>query len=186
MSLFATLKTYSESNTVSVPTVDVLKQVAVSIKREPVYKSNAAAVSVIYMLEQDFCGYKQTLVNINESVEACNSSDLDVLVSLSNDLKEAEQAFLDIGHALFDAHKRFGCVSSEEPVESIYHDMLQRLMSAKRLLKDRNDHLSQVKAHRYALDESRQNLETLIENAYYASNNADDIPSVEHIITKID
>ena len=40
-------------------------------------------------------------------------------------------------------------------------------------------------AHRSALDESRQNLETLIENACHACGNADDIPSVESMITEI-
>ena len=52
-------------------------------------------------------------------------------------------------------------------------------------MKDRYDHLSQVKAHKSALDESRQNLETLIEHAYHASGNADDISSVESMITEI-
>ena len=53
------------------------------------------------------------------------------------------------------------------------------------MLKDQHDHLSQVKANKFALDESRQNLETLIEGAYHASGNADDIPSVESMITEI-
>ena len=48
-------------------------------------------------------------------------------------------------------------------------------MNARSLLKDQHDHLSQVKAHKFVLDESRQNLETLIENAYYASHNVNDI-----------
>ena len=59
-------------------------------------------------------------------------------------------------------------------------------MNATRLLKDRHDYLSRVKAHGSASDESRQNLSTLIEHSYYASNNADDIPSVESMITEID
>ena len=50
--------------------MDVVKQLAVSISREPAYKSNAAAVYTLYMLEQDLCGYKETLVNLIESVEA--------------------------------------------------------------------------------------------------------------------
>ena len=65
---------------------------------QPVYKRNDAAVSAIFILEQNLCGYKQTLVSLIESVEACNSSDLDVVVSLSNDLEEAGRAFLDTGH----------------------------------------------------------------------------------------
>ena len=44
---------------------------------------------------------------------------------------------------------------------------------------------TKVKAHKFALDESRQNVETLIENAYHASGNTDDIPSVESMVTKI-
>ena len=52
---------------------------------------------------------------------------------------------------------------------------------------ERSTHyFSQFKAHKFALDESSQNLETLIENAYYARHNAIDIPSVEHINTEID
>ena len=39
------------------------------VKPQPVYKSNAAVNSSIFMLEQDLNGYKQTLVNIIESVE---------------------------------------------------------------------------------------------------------------------
>ena len=53
-------------------------------------------------------------------------------------------------------------------------------------MKTQHDHLSQVKAHKLALDETHQNLETLIENAYHASGNADDIPSVESMIAEID
>ena len=56
-----------------------------------------------------------------------------------------------------------------EPVESVYNYLLQRLVNARSLLKDQHDRLSQAKAHKLALDESRQNLETLIENAYNAS-----------------
>ena len=108
-----------------------------------------------------------------------------MLDSLSNDFEEAGHAFLDTGHSLCDARKRFGYACSEEPVESVYHYLFQRLMIARSLLKDQRDHFSQVKAHKFALDESRQNLETLIENAYYASGSVNDIPSVEHIITKI-
>ena len=57
------------------------------------------------------CGHKQTLVNLIESVEECDGSDLDVLVALSNDLEEATRVFLDTGNALFDARKRFGQVN---------------------------------------------------------------------------
>ena len=59
-------------------------------------------------------------------------------------------------------------------------------MSARRLLRNLHDHLSQIKAHKSALDESRKDLSTLIDNAYYASHIADDILSVESMITKID
>ena len=52
-------------------------------------------------------------------------------------------------------------------------------------MKDRHDRLSQAKAHKLALDESRQNFETLIENAYHASGNADDISSVESMIAEV-
>ena len=52
-----------ESNNTAVLTVDVLKQVAISLSRELVYKINAAAVSTVYMLEPNLCGYRQTLVN---------------------------------------------------------------------------------------------------------------------------
>ena len=137
-----------ESYNTAVSTVDVVKQLAVSISREPAYQSDAVAASTLYMLERDLCGYKQTLINLIEFVKACNGADLDMLVSLSNDFEEAGQAFLDTGHALCDARKRFGYARSEEPVESIYQFLLQRLINARRLLKDRHDHLSQVKAHK--------------------------------------
>ena len=166
--------------------MDVVKQTAVSINRKPAYKNNAAAVSTLHMIEQDLCGWKQTLVILIESVEACDSSDLDVLDSLSSNFEEAGHAFSDTGHALCDTRKRFGYARSEELVESVYHYLLHRLMNARSLLKDQHDQLSQVKAHKFALDKSRQNLETLIESAYYTSGSANDIPSVEHIFTKID
>ena len=41
-------------------------------------------------------------------------------------------------------------------------------------------------AHKSALDESRQDLSTLIEDAYYVSHDADDISIVESMIAKID
>ena len=63
--------------------------------------------------------------------------------------------------------------------------MFQRQISARRLLKDRPDYLSQVKAHKSALDESRQNLSNQIDNAYYASHNGKEISTVEYIITEI-
>ena len=109
------------------------------VTAQAVYKRKAAAVSAIYILEQILCGYKQTLVTLIESIKACNSSDLDVLVSLSNDLEEVGRAFLDTNHALCDACKRFGYARSKEPLESFYHDLLQRLMNAGRMLKDRHD-----------------------------------------------
>ena len=164
-----------ESYNTAVSTVDVVKQIAVSISREPSYKNNAAAVSTIFMLEQDLSGYKQTLVNLNESVEECNSSDLDVFDLLSKNFKEAGHAFLDTGHALCDARKQFGYARSEEPVESAYHYLFQRLMNARSLLKAQHNHFSQVEAHKLAFDESRHYLETLIENAYYT-------PMVVHMI----
>ena len=104
---------------------------------------------------------------------------------MSNNLAEAGHAFLNAGYELFDARKRFGYAFSEEPVELIYHDLLQRPMSAGRLLQNRHVHLTQVKAQS-ELDESRQNLATLIDNEHYPSHNADEIPSVESMITKID
>ena len=55
-----------------------------------------------------------------------------------------------------------------------------------KLLQNRHDHLAEVKAHKSALNESRQNLSTLINDAYYASHNADDISTVEHITIEID
>ena len=87
-------------------------------KTQPVFKSNATAIFAIFILKQNLCRYKQTLVNNIDSVETCKSSDLDVLVSLSNDFEEAGRAFLDTGHALCDARKRFGYARLEEPVES--------------------------------------------------------------------
>ena len=45
--------------------------------------------------------------------------------------------------------------------------------------------LVKVKA-RSELDESRQNLSTLIDNAYFVSHSEDDISRVVHIITKTD
>ena len=89
------------------------------------------------------------------------------------------------GQALCDVRKRFGYALSEKPVESIYHEFLQRLKNARSLLKDQHDRLSQAKAHKLALNESRQSLETLIENAYHAISSAVDIPSVESMITEI-
>ena len=83
-----------ESYNTAVPTVDVVKQIAIPTSREPAYKKHNAAVSLLHILEQNLCSYKQTLVNIIGSVEACNGSDLDVLLSLSNDLEEAGHAFL--------------------------------------------------------------------------------------------
>ena len=109
---------YKSYNT-AVSTVDVVKKLAVSISRDPAYKSNAAEVSTLYMLEQELCGHKQTLVNLIDSVEACDGSDLDVIASLSNDLEEAGRAFLDTGHALCDARKRFGYVRSGESLVNL-------------------------------------------------------------------
>ena len=176
----------SESYNTAVPTVDVIKQIATSSSREPVHTSNADAISMIQMYERDLKSYKQTLVLIIKSVETCDGSELDVLVSLSSELEDAAQDFLEIGQALCNTRKRFGHARSEESLESIHHDLLQRLTNARSLLKDRYDHLPQFKAKKLALEETRQNLESLLENAHYASHYADDIPSVEHIITKID
>ena len=55
-----------------------------------------------------------------------------------------------------------------------------------KLLQNRLDHLVKAKDHNSALDETRQNLSTLIDDAYYASHIADDIPSFESMITEID
>ena len=114
---------YESYNTV-VSTVDRLKQIVVSISREPVFRKNLAAVSTVYILEQDLSGYIQKLVSLIESVKACDSSDLDVLASLSNDFEEAGLAFLDTDHALCEANKQFGYAHSEEPVEPVYHYLL--------------------------------------------------------------
>ena len=155
------------------------------VKPQPVYRSNADAISMIQMYERDLNSCKQTLVNIVESVESCDGSQLDGLVSLSNDLEYAAHALSEIGHALCKARKRFGHARAEESLESIYHDLLQRLMNARSLLKAQHDHLSQAKTHKLALDESRQNLETLLEDAYYVSQNADDVSGVESMIAKV-
>ena len=59
-------------------------------------------------------------------------------------------------------------------------------MSAMKLLQNRFNHLSEIKAHKSALDECRKNLTSLIDDAYYASHNADNIPNVQSVIIKID
>ena len=64
------------------------------VKSQPVYKNKAAIDSAIFIIEQNLCSSKQTLVSLIESVEASNVSDLDVVVLLSNDLEEAGCAFL--------------------------------------------------------------------------------------------
>ena len=110
-----------ESYNTAVSTVDVVKQIAIPISREPAYKNNAAAVSTLHMLEQDLSCYKQTLVNLIDSVEVCDGSDLDVFDSLSRNFEETGHAFLGTGHALCDVRKRFGYARSEEPVGSVYH-----------------------------------------------------------------
>ena len=147
----------SESHFTAVPTIDVIKQIATLTSREPVHNSNADAISILQMYERDLKGYKQTLVNIVETVEACEGSELDVLVSLGSDLDDAAQAFSEIGQALCNTRKRFGHARSKESLESIHHDLLQRLTNARSLLKDRYDHLSQVKVKNLALGETRQN-----------------------------
>ena len=150
-------------------------------------ESNAAAASTVNVLEQDLSNYEQRLVNLILSAnDVLNSSDPEVLVSFSMNLEKAGYAFLDTGHALFTARKRVRYAFSEEPVESIYHNLLQRRISAMGLLKNRHYHLAEVKIRQSALDESRQNLSTLLDNVYYASHNENDISTVEHIINKID
>ena len=174
-----------ESYNTAVFAVDVIKQIAISTSREPAYKNNNAAGNKLHMLEHDLSVYKQTLVNIIDSVEACDGSDLDVFSSLSKDFEEAGIAFLNTGYALCDARKRFCYARLEEPVELVYQYLFQTIMNARSLLKDRHDRLSQAKAHKLALDESRKNLETLIENAYHTSGNADDISSVKNMIAEV-
>ena len=88
-------KTYSESSTAAVPTVDVLKQVAASISREPEYEGNTAAVSKVYRLEEKVYIYEQKLVNLISSAnEARISSDPNVLMSLNEDLVVAADSFV--------------------------------------------------------------------------------------------
>ena len=76
------------------------------VKPQPVYKSNAAAASTLQTLERDLNGYKQTMVNIIESAEASDGSDLDVFNSSKKNFEDAGNTFLDTGHILCDKGKR--------------------------------------------------------------------------------
>ena len=194
-------KTYSESITAAVPTVDVLKHIAASIKTEteheikvdavskimePERVSKAASDPTVDVLEQDLSYYVQELLYvISAANEASNSSDSDILMSLSKKLEQAADKLSEVSRKLLAAGESAGCPSAKELVDLMYPNKLQDQVSAMKLVQNRHDHITQVKAQS-ELDESRQNLATLIDNAYYASHNADGIPSVESMITKID
>ena len=93
---------------------------------------------------------------------------------------------LDVARELIDGRGNAGYPYAKEELRLKYHDLFQNHFSAMRLLQNRYDHLFQVKAHKSVLHESRQDLTTLIDNAYYASYSENYILRVESMITQID
>ena len=175
-----------ESYHTPVPTVDVIKQIAISTSREPAYKNNNAAVNTLQLLEQDFSHYAKDLLHaIFAANKERNSSDPDVLMFRCRKLDQAAVKFSEVSRKLIAAGRSVGCVSAEELINKMYPSRLQDQVNALSVLRNRCNHLTQIKAQS-ELDESRKNLETLLENAYYVSHNANDFLSVDHIITKID
>ena len=101
---------------------------------KPDSESKASVVSTVGMLKQDLCTYEQRLVNvISFANEERNSSDLDVLMSLSEGLEVAVSEFLDTSHSLIATRKWVVHVCAEESVESIYHYLKQKQCDAVKL-----------------------------------------------------
>ena len=83
-------------------------------------------------------------------------------------------AFTDAARKLIAAQENAGYPKAKEALESKYHDLLQNEFSAMRLLQNRHIHHAEVKVRESALDESRQILSTLIDNAYNVSHHEND------------
>ena len=95
-----------ESYNTAVPTVCVIKQIAISTSREPVYKNNNAAVNTLQLLEQDFSHYDQELLYaIFAANEERNSSDPDVLMFRCEILEQAAFKLLEISRELVAAEE---------------------------------------------------------------------------------
>ena len=111
--------------------------------------------------------YEHKLANLISSAnDARNITDIDVLVSLSNDLEKGVDLFIYAAHKHIDARGNAGYPHAKVELSLNYHDLFQNQLSAMRLLQNRHDHLSEVKAHKCALDESRQDLSNPIDDAY--------------------
>ena len=104
---------------------------------------------------------------------------------MSENLEQGADELLDVARKLIAASENAGYANAKELVESIYPNRLQNKFIAMRLLQKRHDHLSEVELRKSALDESRQNLSTLIDDAHYVSHIENGISMLESIITKI-
>ena len=62
--------------------------------------------------------------------------------SLGKSFEVAGYAFLDTGYILCDKRNLLGYARSEEPVVKVYSNLVQRMMNARSLLKDRHDRLT--------------------------------------------
>ena len=141
------LKTDSES-----------KAAAASIIMEPECEIKAASAPSVDVIEQDLSTNAKILADlISFAIAACNNSDPDVFVSLNNDLQKGAGYFVYAARKLIDVRGNAGYPYAKEKLRSIYHDLLQKQCNALKLLKNRHDHLAEVKVCKSALDESRQN-----------------------------
>ena len=159
---------------------------AVSTNMEPERVSKwAASDPTVNGFEQDLSHYAHELLDVIFAAnKARDSSDSDILMSLSKKLEQTTDKLLEIFRQLIAAGEDAGCESTEELINLMYPNRPQDQVNALRVLQNRYNRLTQVKAQS-ELDKFRQNLETLIENAYHASGNEDDIPSVESMITEV-
>ena len=97
-------KSGSESNTAAVPTVDLLKHIAASISMESEHESNAASAPTVDVLEDHLSAYAQRLKDLILSAnDARNSSDPDVLMSLSKKLEQGADELLDVARKFINA-----------------------------------------------------------------------------------
>jgi len=177
----------SESHNTAVPTIDVIKQIATLTSMEPERESKLInSDPTVYELEVDLSVYAHDLHDVIFAANKVrDSSDSDEIMLMCKKLEQAAFKLLEVSRKLVAAGGGVGCVSAEELINKMYPGRLQDQFNVLSVLRNRYDNLSQAKADKITLNETRQNLEDLLENAHYASHYADDIPSVEHIITKI-
>ena len=115
VSLFSMPETYTEGEAADVSTI---------LESERVSKRTASD-STVNMLEQDFGHYAQELLYIIFAAnKERNSSDSDILMSLSKKLEQAAVKLLEVYRELIAAGGSAGCASAEKIIDLMYPNLL--------------------------------------------------------------